>query len=192
MKRSKAAAVAIFLTAATSASANDTMLAKAVAVYNDLPAKARVLSLASITATPDARVTQLPAWLTQADLTKQEAAAVAAAFGVYGDGYRSNYQSRRWGTGAKVAGLVAETLLRPTAQLPDAMPNEAPARALTEARRTRLLGTMTAMATCSGALVRAAGKLTALRAADDATRLLIKARQDLGAAALPPDDSCLS
>jgi hypothetical protein len=192
MNRHIAALGAILLTMATAANAEDATLAKAVAAYNALPSKARVLAVAPATVAPGAQVTQLPAWLTQAELTKQEAAATAVAFGVYGDKYMLNYQTRRWGTGAKIAGGAADAVLRPTAALPDAMPNEPPARELTDGRRTALLRAMTDMGTCSGALVRAANKAAELRSADDATRLLSKARRDLGASAMPPDDSCLS
>jgi hypothetical protein len=191
MIRYKAVLGATLLAMATAASAADATLAKAVAAYNALPSNARVLAVAPAVVAPGARVTQLPAWLTDAGLTEKEAAATAAAFGVYGEKYMLNYQTRRWGTAAKIAGGVTDAILSPTAGLPDAMPKEPPARELTDGRRTALLRAMANMGTCSGALVRAAQKTAKLRVGDDATRLLVKAQRDLGAAALPPDDSCL-
>ena len=176
---------------ATVANAGDATLAKAIAAYNALPSKARVLAVAPTTVAPGARITQVPVWLTQVDLTEKEAAATAAAFGVYGDGYQLDYQTRRWGAGATAAGYVADAVLAPTAGLPDAMPNEPPAPDLTDGRRTALLGAMKDLGSCSGALVSAANKAASRRAGDDAKRLLIKARRDLGASALPPDNSCL-
>jgi hypothetical protein len=192
MIRRKTAIGMMLFTMATAASAGDATLANAVVAYNALPSKDRVLAVAPVTLAPGAQVTQLPAWLAEAGLTGQEAAATAAAFGVYGERYSLNYQTRRWGTAAKVAAGVTDALLRSPGGLPDALPHEPPARDLTEARRTALLRMMGDMGTCSGALVRAAQKTAKLRLGDDATRLLAKAKQDLGAAALPPDDSCLS
>ena len=112
---------ATMLAMATAATAGDATLAKAVAAYNALPTNARVLAVAPAAIAPGSRVTQLPAWLAEADLTDKEAAATAAAFGVYGERYMLNYQTRRWGTAAKIAGGVADAVLPPTAGLPDAM-----------------------------------------------------------------------
>lgn len=179
------------------AHAEDAVLAKAVTTYNQLPAKVHTLAFGTAEGAPGQRVTRLPSWLGEAGLTDHEAFAAAAAFGVYGNDYLVNYRSRKWGKGAEIAGFVAETVLDGTAQgrgktLPDAGSNLAPSRELVEWRRTRLLGTLKDLGTCSGALAAAVRKATALRVADDATRLLAKAQRDLGAAALPPDNSCLS
>jgi len=192
MFRPKAVFGVILMTIATAANAQDATLAKAVATYNELPTRARVLAVAPTAVTPGTRITRLPEWLAQAGLTAQEAAATAAAFGVYGEKYMLNYQSQRWATAAKIAGYAAEVFAGQTEGLPPALPNEAPSRELTEARRTALIRTLRDMGSCSGALVRAANKAAGLRAGDDATLLLAKARRDLGATALPPDDSCLA
>lgn len=178
------------------ASATDATLLKAVADYNQLPAKVHVLAFGADGDAVGQRATRVPAWLADIDLTDHEARATAVAFGIYGDDYQINYRSREWSTGAWIAGGVAETvlsgrILQGAASFPDAQPNLAPSRALTEGRRSKLLGTFHDMGTCSGALALVVRKATALRPADDATRLLAKAQRDLGAAALPPDDSCL-
>ncbi len=192
MIRNKAVLGAILLAMTTVASAKDATLAKAVAAYNILPSNVRLLAVAPAVIAPGARVTQLPAWLAEAGLSEKEAAATVAAFGVYGEKYMLNYQTRRWGAAAKIAGGVTEAIFSPTGRLPDALPNEPPARELADGRRTALLGAMRDMGTCSGALVQALNKAVRLRAADDATRLLTMARRDLGASAYPPDESCLS
>ena len=179
------------------AHAEDAVLVKAVTAYNQLPAKVHTLAFGTNEDAPGQQVTHLPSWLGQAGLTDREASATAAAFGVYGNDYLVNYRSRKWGKGAEVAGYVTEAVLANTGRgrgnkLPDAGTNVAPSRELVEWRRTRMLGTLKDLGTCSGALAAAVRKATALRVADDATRLLAKAQRDLGAAALPPDNSCLS
>ncbi len=188
--------VAALSVVGTAAHADGPALAKAVATYNGLPSRLRVLAIDPVSEVPGSRTTRLPEWLTKANLSDKEAAATAAAFGVYGDGFRANYRSREWSKGAVAAGWAAETLgnsLKASGggPLPTAESNLAPSRELTETRRTALLSAMSDMGTCSGALVRAAQKTARLRVGDDATRLLVKAQRDLGAAALPPDDSCL-
>ncbi len=187
----------VALTQVTTARADEATLVKAIATYNQLPAKGHTLTFDADKTAPDPRATRIPAWLAQVGLTDREAAATAAAFGVYGNSYQINYRSRNWGTGASVAGYVAETVVNNTGKgrsnkLPDAGSNVAPSRELIEARRSSLLSAMKDMSTCSGALVRAVQKTAKVRVGDDATRLLAKAQRDLGAAALPPDDSCLS
>ncbi len=182
---------------ATAAQADSGALAKAVSTYNDLPSRLRVLAIDPVDEAPGSGTTRLPEWLAKADLSDKEAAATAAAFGVYGNGFRVNYRSRNWSKGAVAAGWVAETLsdsfkLSGGQSVPDADLNLAPSRELVEARRASLILAMKNMGTCSGALVRATQKTARLRAGDEATRLLAKAKRDLGAAALPPDDSCLS
>ncbi len=182
---------------ATTAHADGSALAKAVATYNDLPSRLRLLSIDAVHEAPGSGTTRLPEWLTKANLSDQEAAATAVAFGVYGEGFIVNYRSREWSKEAVAAGWVADTVtnslkLRHGSGLLDAGSNLAPSRELIEARRASLLSAMKDMATCSGALVRAVQKTAKLRTGDDATRLLAKAQRDLGAAALPPDDSCLS
>jgi hypothetical protein len=181
----------------SSACADEATLAKAILAYNELPSSLRKISVEPVDAVPGDKTTRLPAWLTKVDLNDKEAAATAAAFGVYGDGFRANYRSRNWSRSAVAAGWVAETLsnsfkLSGGQSLPDAGSNLAPSRELIEARRRSLISAMNDMGTCSGALVRAAQKTAKVRTADDATRLLAKAKRDLGASVLPPDDSCLT
>ena len=193
----KALTLALAIALCANAYANEATLAKAIATYNQLPAKAHTLAFGTANTAPDQQATRVPAWLAQVGLTEREATATAAAFGVYGDNYQTNYRSRNWGTGASVAGYVVDTVLTNTAhgrgnKLPDAGSNVAPSRELIEWRRTRLLSTLKELGTCSGALATAVRKAATLRVADDATRLLAKAQRDLGAAALPPDNSCLS
>jgi hypothetical protein len=188
---------AMVISPCAAAHAEDAALVKAVKTYNQLPAKAYTLAFGTKDDAPGQQVTRLPSWLGEAGLTDREAFAAAAAFGVYGNDYLANYRSRKWGTGAEIAGYVADTLLTNTdrgrgTRLPDAGTNVPPSRELVEWRRTLLLGTLKDLGTCSGALAAAVRKTTALRVADDATRLLAKAQRDLGAAALPPDNSCLS
>ena len=193
----KALTLALAIALCTNAYADEATLTKAIATYNQLPAKVYTVAFGGADIAPEPHAIRIPAWLAQAGLTDREATATAAAFGVYGDNYQTNYRSRNWGTGASVAGYVVDTVLTNTAhgrgnKLPDAGSNVAPSRELVEWRRTRLLGTLKDLGTCSGALAIAVRKATALRVADDATRLLAKAQRDLGAAALPPDNSCLS
>lgn len=181
----------------TAAHAEGGTLSKAVATYNDLPSRLHVLAIDPVNAAAGSKTTRLPGWLASADLSDKEAAATAAAFGVYGDGFDLNYRSRAWTKGAVAAGWVAETLsnsfrLSGGQPLPDAGSNLAPSRELIETRRASLNLALKNMGTCSGALARAVQKTAKLRTGDDATRLLAKAQRDLGAAALPPDDSCLS
>lgn len=188
---------AVVIAQCAAAHAEGTVLVKAVTTYNQLPAKVHMLAFGTTGDAPGQKVTHLPSWLGEAGLTDLEAFAAAAAFGVYGNDYLVNYRSRKWGTGAEIAGYVADTVLANTDRgrgnrLPDAGTTVPPSRELVEWRRTRLLGTLKDMGTCSGALAAAVRKVTALRVADDATRLLAKAQRDLGAAALPPDNSCLS
>jgi hypothetical protein len=188
---------AMIIAQCAAAHADDTVLMKAVTTYNQLPAKVHTLAFGTTDGAPGQNVTRLPSWLGDAGLTDREAFAAAAAFGVYGTDYLINYRSRRWGKGAEIAGYMANTVLTNTDRgrgntLPDAGTNVPPSRELVEWRRTRLLGMLKDMGTCSGALATAVRKATALRVADDATRLLAKAQRDLGAAALPPDDSCLA
>ena len=159
------------------AHADGSTLSKAVATYNDLPSRLRVLAIDPVIEAPGISITRLPEWLASASLNEKEAAATAAAFGVYGDGFRVDYRSREWSTGAVAAGWVAETLsnslkLSGGQSLPDAGSNLAPSRELIEARRASLILAMRDMGTCSGALVRAVQKTAKLRTSDDATRLL--------------------
>jgi hypothetical protein len=193
----KALIFSLAISLCTVAQADEAALSRAIANYNQLPAKAHTLAFGTANAAPEQHATRVPAWLSDAGLTDREATAAAAAFGVYGNDYQTNYRSRNWGTGASIAGAVAETLVNNTGRgrgnrLPDAGSNRAPSRELIEWRRTRLLSVMKDMGTCSGALAAAVRKASALRVADDATLLLAKAQRDLGAAALPPDNSCLS
>jgi hypothetical protein len=197
MKLGTIGIAAVLSVAATTAHADEAALAKAVTNYNNLPSRARVLAVEPLNTVPGTGATRLPGWLAKANLNDKEAAATVAAFGVYGNDFRANYRSREWSKEAVTAGWVADTLstslnARHGSGLPDAESNLAPSRALTEVRRASLLSAMMDMGTCSGALVRAAQKAARLRTGDDATRLLVKAQRDLGAAALPPDDSCLS
>jgi hypothetical protein len=197
MKAWNLSIAAIVIAQCAAAHAADAVLMNAITTYNQLPAKVYTLAFGTTDGAPGQKVTRLPSWLGEAGLTDREAFAAAAAFGVYGNDYLVNYRSRKWGKGAEIAGYVADTVLTNTDRgrgnrLPDAGTNVPPSRELVEWRRTRLLGTLKDMGTCSGALAAAVRKATALRVADDATRLLAKAQRDLGAAALPPDDSCLS
>ena len=181
----------------TAAHADEAVLSKAVASYNALPSRMRTLAIDSGDNVLDSRTTKLPGWLAKANLNDKEAAATAAAFGVYGNGFRVNYRSREWSKEAVAAGWVADTLgnslnANHGSGLPDAGSNLAPSRELIEGRRAALLSMMRDMGTCSGALAQAAQKTAKLRPTDEAARLLAKAQRDLGAAALPPDDSCLS
>jgi hypothetical protein len=197
MKRLTFSIAAMAITLGASAQAGDATLIKAVAAYNDLPSRPRLLAFGPAPVTPGNRIMQLPDWLAQLDLNDREAAAAVAAFGVYGDEYARNYRSRTWGRGPVIAGTAAEILadsvgLRRSGPYPDAAPNEPPSRDLTEQRRIKLLSTIRDLGSCSGALVAVARKVAALRGSSEATRLLAKAKRDLGATALPPDDSCLS
>jgi hypothetical protein len=191
---------ALTLTAAalalsSTAGASDATLSTAVARYNGSPSKARNLALQTGSEAPGAGVTRLPAWLTQLNLSDREAAATVAAFGVYGDNYQANFQSRKWSRRALAAGWVVDTIATNTGRgngpYPDAQPNLAPSRELTERRRTKLLGSLRELGTCTGALATAVRKAAAMKVSDDATRLLVKAQRDLGATAFPPDESCL-
>jgi hypothetical protein len=194
-------AVALTLTSfaialSTTAGAGGSTLATAITRYNDLPLKARVLTLETGNAAPGSSATRVPAWLTQLQLTDREATATVAAFGVYGNDYQVNYQSRNWSRRAVAAGWIADTIATNTGRgsgpYPDAQPNLAPSRELTELRRAKLLSSLRELGTCTGALATVVRKAAAVNASDDATRLLVKAQRDLGANALPPDDSCLS
>jgi len=195
--RTVAISIAVTLSGlATTAQADEAALANAVAAYNALPSRTRGLAFASTEATPGQKVTSLPGWLAEARLTDREAAATAAAYGVYGNDFGINFRSRNWSTAEVIAGTVVDVVAYSVGanraqELPPAGFDVAPSRALTEGRRTALLSALNDMQSCTGALVRAQQKLSKLRASDDATRLLLKAQRDLGATALPPDDACL-
>jgi hypothetical protein len=184
------------MTLSTAAGASEATLIAAVARYNDLPSKARVLAIEPRGDASTPRVTKLPVWLTQLGLTDREAAATVAAFGVYGEDYQVNFQSRNWSGRAVAAGWVADMVATNTRNgsgpYPDARSNLAPSRELTELRRAKLLGSLRELGTCTGALATAVRKASVAKVSDDATQLLVKAQRDLGANALPPDDSCLS
>lgn len=188
--------VAAALVVGTGADASEATLAKAVTAYNNLPSKTYEIAIEADRPPTSRQVVALPIWLAKADLDDKEAAATAAAFGVYGNAFDVNYRSRKWNNKEKAAAWVAETLAtwsnpNQAPMLPDAGATGTPSLGLTEGRRAALLSTMSKLGTCSGALMRAVQKTSKLRASDDASRLLAKAQRDLGAAALPPDDSCL-